>query len=48
MFLAPDLQAGARVVTEGRALLDDGDRVLAKVEAVAATSTPSGPADSKR
>ncbi len=48
VFLAPDLQAGARVVTEGRALLDDGDRVLAKVEAVAATSTPSGPADSKR
>jgi len=32
IFLDPKLPAGARVVTEGRALLRDGDRVQAKVE----------------
>lgn len=30
VFLAPDLKAGSRVVTEGRALLEDGDRVSMK------------------
>ena len=30
LFLAPVLTAGSRVVTEGRALLSDGDKVVAK------------------
>lgn len=30
LFLDPALPAGAKIVTEGRALLDDGDRVTAK------------------
>jgi RND family efflux transporter MFP subunit len=30
LYLAPSLAAGARVVVEGRALLDDGDRVTAR------------------
>jgi hypothetical protein len=32
LYVAPLLAAGAHVVTEGRALLQDGDRVLAKLE----------------
>ncbi len=32
LFLATDLADGARIVTEGRALLVDGDKVTAKVE----------------
>jgi RND family efflux transporter MFP subunit len=32
LFLAPVLPAGAQVVTEGRSLLNDGDRVAARVE----------------
>jgi RND family efflux transporter MFP subunit len=32
LFLDPQLAAGSRVVTEGRALLNDGDRVEAKLE----------------
>lgn len=32
LFLAPDLAPGSRVVTEGRALLADGDRVAEKLE----------------
>jgi hypothetical protein len=30
LFLDPVLTAGSRVVTEGRALLSDGDKVIAK------------------
>jgi RND family efflux transporter MFP subunit len=33
LFLDASLPAGARVVTEGRALLQDGDRIEAKLEA---------------
>jgi RND family efflux transporter MFP subunit len=33
LFVDPRLRAGARVVTEGRALLKDGDRVEAKLDA---------------
>jgi len=33
LYLDPSLPAGARVVTEGRALLKDGDRVEAKLDA---------------
>lgn len=36
LFLEPALAPGARVVTEGRALLDDGDKVRAAVETPAA------------
>lgn len=35
LFLDPQLAAGSRVVTEGRALLNDGDRVEAKLEEAA-------------
>lgn len=38
LFLDPALAPGARVVTEGRALLDDGDKVHAQLEA----SQPDG------
>jgi RND family efflux transporter MFP subunit len=37
LFLDPSLKPGSRVVTEGRALLKDGDRVEAKLDA-----SPSG------
>jgi RND family efflux transporter MFP subunit len=37
LFLDPSLKSGSRVVTEGRALLKDGDRVEAKLDA-----SPSG------
>ena len=40
LFLDPSLEPGSRVVTEGRALLRDGDRVEAKLDAPAA-SPPS-------
>jgi RND family efflux transporter MFP subunit len=33
LYLEPSLTVGAQVVTEGRALLDDGDKVTAKPEA---------------
>ena len=33
LFLDPGLPAGSRVVTEGRALLKDGDRIEAQLEA---------------
>ena len=33
LFVDPLLKAGAHVVTEGRALLKDGDRIEAKLEA---------------
>ncbi len=38
VFLSPDLKAGSRVVTDGRALLEDGDRVSVKVSAPVVTS----------
>ncbi|HXJ22428.1 MAG TPA: efflux RND transporter periplasmic adaptor subunit [Polyangia bacterium] len=40
LFLDPSLAAGTPVVTEGRALLEDGDQVLAK-ESTDASGTPS-------
>ena len=43
LFVEPSLAPGSRVVTEGRALLDDGDRVEAKLEASPA-ATPAQPA----
>lgn len=42
LFLDPSLTAGALVVTEGRALLDDGDQVAAKE--VVETGAPTRPA----
>jgi len=43
LFLDPALAAGTLVVTEGRALLEDGDRVLAKEAAAASAATaPQG------
>lgn len=36
LYLSPDLPAGAQVVSEGRALLVDGDRVQAKIDGAAA------------
>jgi RND family efflux transporter MFP subunit len=35
LYLDPSLAPGSRVVTEGRSLLNDGDRVLAKLEPLA-------------
>jgi hypothetical protein len=32
VYVAPELEEGARVVTEGRALLNDGDKVRAQLE----------------
>ena len=40
LFLAPSLGTGTLVITEGRALLKDGDHVNVKVE----QDTPAGPA----
>ena len=47
VFVEPSLQAGSRVVLEGRALLQDGDRVSAKAEpwsprAADAVAAPAG------
>lgn len=42
VFLAPSLQSGAHVVTEGRSILKDGDRVEARVEQLADISN-AGP-----
>jgi RND family efflux transporter MFP subunit len=42
LFLAPDLKPGTRVVTDGRALLEDGDRVVAKEATSMASASPSG------
>jgi hypothetical protein len=36
LYLDPSLEAGSRVVVEGRGLLEDGDRVAAKADAPAA------------
>jgi RND family efflux transporter MFP subunit len=41
LYLDPALKAGSEVVTEGRSLLDDGDRVAA-TPAGGATAAPSG------
>jgi membrane fusion protein, multidrug efflux system len=38
VFLDPELAAGSRVVTDGRALLEDGDRVASKQVPTATTS----------
>jgi membrane fusion protein, multidrug efflux system len=43
LFLATDLRAGSMVVAEGRALLEEGDHVTAKV----AAATPAGSADAQ-
>ena len=42
LFVDPALAAGGHVVTEGRALLQDGDRVEAKVEQARAATAPTG------
>jgi hypothetical protein len=41
LFLDPELKAGAKIVTEGRALLNDGDKVVAKEIAIPTTSDAS-------
>jgi membrane fusion protein, multidrug efflux system len=41
LFLAPELPAGAKVVTEGRALLNDNDRVTALLEQASSSVPPS-------
>jgi RND family efflux transporter MFP subunit len=41
LFVDPLLQAGARVVTEGRALLNDGDKVTSMLEAPASEPKPA-------
>jgi membrane fusion protein (multidrug efflux system) len=41
LFTDPELAAGAHVVTEGRALLDDGDRVAPAEEKAKSASSPS-------
>ncbi|HZU84206.1 MAG TPA: efflux RND transporter periplasmic adaptor subunit [Polyangiaceae bacterium] len=41
LYMDPQLKPGSRVVTEGRSLLNDGDRVVAKPAAAAAASAPS-------
>jgi membrane fusion protein (multidrug efflux system) len=41
LFVAPTLQAGAQVVTEGRALLENGERVAAKLEVSGLELAPS-------
>jgi membrane fusion protein, multidrug efflux system len=45
LFVEPRLPAGAQVVTEGRALLQDGDRVEAKLETIEhkVDTRPDGP-----
>jgi membrane fusion protein (multidrug efflux system) len=43
LFVAPTLSAGTRVVSEGRALLKDGDRVTDKLEAFTATRPQTSP-----
>ena len=45
LFVDPKLAAGAQVVTEGRALLQDGDRVEAKLERTATLDMPGQPGD---
>lgn len=56
LYLAPSFKAGNQVVTEGRAALNDGDKVAAKTESVAepaerrtqlASPAPEGPGMAK-
>lgn len=42
LFVDPILAAGGRVVTEGRALLQDGDRVEAKLDPPPTAASPAG------
>jgi membrane fusion protein (multidrug efflux system) len=44
LFLEPSLPAGAQVVTEGRALLKDGDRVDARLDSLAERARPGSSA----
>ena len=48
VFLATDLKAGSRVVTDGRALLEDGDRVSAKAEPQPAVVDSAPPTEPRR
>ena len=48
LFVEPKLAAGSRVVTEGRALLVEGDRVEAKLEPFAGGGDPSEPGTAKQ
>jgi multidrug efflux pump subunit AcrA (membrane-fusion protein) len=52
LFVEPSLVAGSKVVTEGRALLEDNDRVTALLEpppnAAPAPPSSSGPAEPAR
>ena len=41
LFVAPELKAGSLVVTDGRALLEDGDRVAMKTSPAVTTSSAS-------
>jgi RND family efflux transporter MFP subunit len=47
LFLEPGLAPGRRVVTEGRALLQDGDRVEARREPVTSVHASAAPTGSK-
>ncbi len=42
LYVDPALRAGSQVVTEGRALLKDGDRVEAKLEAAHTVASDAG------
>jgi RND family efflux transporter MFP subunit len=42
LYLEPSLPAGARVVTEGRSLLGDGDKIAAKIESAGAPRASAG------
>jgi membrane fusion protein (multidrug efflux system) len=43
LFVDPSLKPGSRVVTEGRSLLNDDDRVVAKLESAAPTVPSASP-----
>jgi RND family efflux transporter MFP subunit len=47
LFVDPALRAGSQVVTEGRGLLKDGDRVAAKLEAVHTVASDAGMAGTR-
>ncbi len=46
LYLDPSLAPGSHIVTDGRSLLNDGDRVASKLAAVAAASIPVSSASS--
>jgi RND family efflux transporter MFP subunit len=48
LYLEPSLKAGSRVVTEGRALLNDNDRVTSSLDAASVASSASATAGEKR